>query len=122
MDGEGVEQQVGKDRLFAIHRLRGGFRVKGVAPEGDGAPQSAAVFVAYEVRRGNPFRHYQPLDFDLGAAPIEIETQHATIAARERNVLVLHPHQRNFELTVRGFDPHRDLRVKVVPAAVERAQ
>src|SRR5690606_2282937 len=55
-EGEGAAPEtVGKDRMFALQRLRGGFRVKGVGGEAD-PPTSTAVFVAYEVRRGNPFR------------------------------------------------------------------
>jgi hypothetical protein len=105
----------GKDRLFALQKLRGGFRVKGLA-DAAGTPNGAAVWVAYETRRGNPFRQYQRLDFDLAKAPIEIEARRATVAACEGNVLVLRPREPDFELTVRGFDPHRDLRVRVAPA------
>src|SRR5690606_11329138 len=120
-EGEAAAPEtVGKDRMFALQRLRGGFRVKGVGGEAD-TPPATAVFVAYEVRRGNPFRQYQPLDFDLTQPPIEVRARHATITAQQGNVLVLRPERPDFELTVRGFDPHRDLRVKVVPAESARA-
>lgn len=118
LDGDGVDT-VGKDRQFVLQKLRGGFRVRGVVNGKDVAP-AAVVSVAYEVRRGNPFRHYHALDFDLSKPPIEVTTSHATVSAGEGNVLVLRPERPDFVLTVRGFDLHRDLRVKVM-AVAERA-
>jgi hypothetical protein len=104
---------VGKDARFILQKLRGGFRVRGHA---EGAPVSAVVVtVAYEVRRGNPFRQYHALDFDL--AKLEVSTKGAEVAARKGNVLYLRTQVPLFELSVRGFDPHRDLRVKVLPAS-----
>jgi hypothetical protein len=117
-DADGVDT-VGKDRQFVLQKLRGGFRVRGVASGKDVAP-AAVVSVAYEVRRGNPFRQYHALDFDLSKPPIEITASHAAVSAGEGNVLVLRPQRADFVLTVRGFDLHRDLRVKVVTVA-ERA-
>jgi hypothetical protein len=78
-------------------------------------PRRAAVWVAYEVRRGNPFRHYQPLDFDLTEPPIEMKGRHVRVTACRDNGIILEPERSQFELTVRGFDPHRDLRVRVQP-------
>jgi hypothetical protein len=129
---EGVET-VGKDRQFVLQKLAGGFRIRGVA--GNSASTEAAasaevaasaeaaeipatvVSVAYDVRRGNPFVQYHRLDFDLAAPPIEITAQHAVVVANDRNTLVFRPERPDFVLTVRGFDRHRDLRVRAVPAA-----
>ena len=103
---------VGKDARFILQKLRGGFRVRGHA---EAAPVSAVVVtVAYEVRRGNPFRQYHALDFDL--ANLEVATKGAEVASRQHNVLYLRTKVPAFELSIRGFDPHRDLRVKVLPA------
>lgn len=158
---EGQEGQVvGRDQVFTLQKLRGGFRLKGAsrdagtadqrsgAPDrpsaaGSGAadqpngaaaeglgdqppgthkwrssepPRAAALWVAYEVRRGNPFHHYHALDFELSKSPIEIESRNLSITACVENGLVLRPHRPDFELTVTGFDPHRDIRVKVLPA------
>jgi hypothetical protein len=111
-DSDGPDT-VGKDARFILQKLRGGFRVRGHA---EGAPVSAVVVtVAYEVRRGNPFRQYHALDFDL--ANLEVATKGAEVAARQGNVLYLRAQVPTFELSVRGFDPHRDLRVKVLPAS-----
>jgi hypothetical protein len=104
----------GRDRSFVLQKLRGGFRVKGVPRDGEGLSR-AVVWVAYEVRRGNPFRYYQPLDFELSRPPIQVDARHVRIADCRANGIVLHPEQPDFELTVLGFDPHRDLRVKILP-------
>jgi hypothetical protein len=107
-------ETIGRDTQFVLQKLRGGFRVRG---RGEGSvPPRVVVTAAYEVRRGSPFRHYHSLDFDLAKPPIDVVAKGAVVAARQGNVLVLDPQTRDFELSVRGFDPHRDLRVKVLPA------
>jgi hypothetical protein len=105
-------ETVGKDRQFQLQKLAGGFRLSGVGEAGV-LPRFAAVQAAYDVRRGNPFALYQPLDFDLGDAAIAIETTGATALQRTRNRIVLRIEAPDFELTVRGFDPRRDVRVRV---------
>jgi hypothetical protein len=41
--------------------------------------------------------------------------KHVRVTACQNNGIVLEPEEGRFELTVRGFDPHRDLRVRVQP-------
>jgi hypothetical protein len=106
-------ETVGKDPRFVLQKLRGGFRVRG---HGTAKESGVVVTAAYEVRRGNPFRQYHALDFDLAKEPIEVSAKGAAVAARQGNVLYLRVTAPEFELSVRGFDPHRDLRVKVLPA------
>ena len=105
----------GKNQFFQVQKLHGGFRLVG---NGDGsdqpAPQNAAVWVAYEMRRGNPFRQYQLLDFDLDKPPIEIQTEHAEITRRGGNILVVQIRDPGFCVTIKGFDIHRDIRVRVL--------
>lgn len=118
--GDGVET-VGRDRQFQLVKLVGGFRITG-HPNGDGTslPKHVAVQVAYDVRRGNPFTQYQPLDFALDEPPIEVDAGATSIALQTRNVLVLAVEDAPFDVTVKGFDRHRDIRVKVLP--VEEAR
>lgn len=113
-------EAVDKEHQFALQKLRGGFRIKGTSNQGD-RPTCVAVWVAYDVRRGNPFRQYLPLDFDLGTTPIEIKGRNVTVTACQGNQLVLRSERPDFELTVRGFDQHRDLRVKILPAKDQAA-
>jgi hypothetical protein len=112
-DSSGSVQEVetvGKDRQFQLQKLAGGFRLSGTADP----PRFAAVQAAYEVRRGNPFTLYQPLDFDLGDPAFLVEVTGAEVLRRAGNTIVLRIGAPGFELAVRGFDLRRDVRVKAV--------
>ena len=109
--GDGAEG-AGRDRFFQLQRLRGGFRLAGL---GDAAtmPRHAAVRVAYETRRGNPFAQYQPLDFEMDRPPVELEVEGADVVRRQLNLIAIRIRAPDFHVTVKGFDVHRDIRVKV---------
>ena len=107
-----VDVRGGSGRSFAIAKTEGGFRLSGA---GNGSYLgSLAVQVAYEVRRGNPFARYQPPDFEMSEPPIEISARGATVTRRQANLLVVHVDEPGFELSVVGFDPRRDIRVRAV--------
>lgn len=108
----GVET-VGKDRFFHLQKLRGGFRLSGNGNT-KAMPRHAAVWVAYELRRGNPFGQYQAPDFELDRPPIQVSTVAAEVAQQQRNLLVVRIQKPDFQVTVRGFDVRRDIRVKVL--------
>lgn len=99
---------------FELQRLHGGFCVAGVA-NGEAPPRYLAVRAAYEVRRGNPFALYQPFDFDLDRSPIVLELEGAAFVRRRENELVVRIDDAQFRVTVQGFDPRRDVRVKAIP-------
>jgi hypothetical protein len=109
----GAADIVGSDHFFYLQKLQGGFRVIG-ANDGSAMPPYAGIQVAYEVRRGNPFSLYQPLDFEIDKPPISVEAHGAHIVRLLRNLAVLRIANADFRLTVRGFDARRDVRVKVV--------
>ncbi|NJN05088.1 MAG: hypothetical protein HC814_00005, partial [Rhodobacteraceae bacterium] len=122
-DGSAPTQEVetvGKGRQFQLQKLAGGFRLSGAGNAG-ATPRYAAVQAAYEVRRGNPFALYQPLDFDLGDAAFAVEVAGAEVVRRTANAIVLRIDAPEFELAVRGFDLRRDVRVKAL-ALDEEAQ
>ena len=117
LDGSGDTPGVATARSaqsFELQRLDGGFCVAGLA-DGDTPPRLLMVRAAYEVRRGNPFSLYQPFDFDLDRPPITLEVQGATFVRRLGNELVVRIDDARFRLTVQGFDPRRDVRVKAIP-------
>ena len=118
-DVEGVET-LGADRFFLLQKLHGGFRIAG-AGSGVPMPALAGVQVAYEVRRGNPFSVYQPLYFEMGRPPIEVQVHGAEVVRQLRNLTVLRIQDPDFRLTVKGFDARRDVRVKVVALGDETA-
>jgi hypothetical protein len=101
------------DRFFELQKLQGGFRISGTGSAVE-MPPYTGIQVAYEVRRGNPFALYQPLDFEMDKAPIAIEVQGAELVRLHRNLAVLRIADAQFRVTVRGFDARRDVRVKIV--------
>ena len=109
----GHVETVGRDRFFQLQKLRGGFRLAGTG-NGRPVPRHAAVWVAYETRRGNPFSQYQPPDFEVDKPPIELGTDGAEVLRRQGNILVFKIHRPDFQVMVKGFDVHRDVRVKVL--------
>jgi len=104
------------DRPFRIQQTSGGFCVKG-NPKVEQGLSALNIEVAYEVRKGNPFKKYRPFDFRLDASPITVEARRATIEAVSENKLRFTSTSADFEVEVTGFDRRRDLRVRVVPVA-----
>jgi len=72
--------------------------------------------MAYEVRQGNPFAKYQRLDFEVDKPPITLAVSGARVAQCCMNLIQLLIERTDYEVVVTGYDPHRDLRVKVNPA------
>lgn len=99
---------------FQIQQMNGGFRVKG-NPDVARGRSSFSVEVAYEVRKGNPFKKYLPFDFKLDEAPIRVEAERVSISKIDNNKLMLTAESTDFEVEVTGFDERRDLRVRVIP-------
>jgi len=73
------------------------------------------VWAAYEVRSGNPFKKYSPLDFQLDRPPIRIRLEGARLHLCKENLIQLEVQQEDFRLAVTGFDTRRDLRIKTIP-------
>ena len=78
-------------------------------------PKNIILQMAYEVRSGNPFKKYTPLDFDVAAPPIRIALEGARILLSKQNMIHLEVQEMNFRISVTGFDMHRDLRIKTLP-------
>lgn len=102
----------GKPPQIAVSRVSGGFVIRRATSEGP-PPLKVRAEAAYEIRRGNPFRKYDVLDFDLAGDEIEIDTSGARVITAEGNRLVVAIEENDFTITVKGFDPQRDLRVRV---------
>jgi hypothetical protein len=94
-------------RSLRLTQVKGGFTVLAGADVA-----KAYISAAYEVRRGNAFKKYQPADFELGKAPIEITVEGTTVIEDSLNQLVIGPLQTGSKVTVTGFDPARDLAVR----------
>jgi hypothetical protein len=102
---------------YRITQTPGGFRVAGTE-EGD-LPTALTVRFAYEVRRGNPFKRYNPLDFSLLKKDLKIESDGVSVIDKTHNVLIIAPKSRGFTVDVSGFDPMRDLIVRVDASSAE---
>lgn len=97
---------------YRVTQTERGFRVKGT-DDGD-LPSSVTVRFAYDVRRGNPLKKYNPLDFSvLRRGDLTVRTEGATIIDKAENTLIAQPTHHGFLIEVIGFDPLRDLVVRV---------
>jgi hypothetical protein len=99
---------------FSITRLEGGFHLKCRQKPADGM---VSIQVAYDLPRGNPFKHYDTGDFDFAnAGEITISCQGARLALQQRNQLRLvplgDPDHDTMDLVATGFDPNRDIIVR----------
>jgi hypothetical protein len=108
----------GRPRRFRVAQVERGFRLTG-NPNAERAPVELKVLLAYDVRRGDPIRRYRPFDFDVGSKEIAKAAEGCTIAATEGNSITVRPVAPDFSLSVTGFDPQRDLIVRVTASDSE---
>lgn len=90
----------------------GGFAIR----QGDRSlkiPRFIEVLTAYYVRKGNPFKHYDPDDFDMGSN-ITTSARGAEIVEASGNRTLIRVENEDFEVSFSGFDTRRDLRVRAV--------
>lgn len=97
---------------YHVRKAEGGFTIAG-AGEGTQPPAELLASVAYEVRKGNPFKKYRPFDFKIGAAGVEVDAHEIEIIETSENRLRFSPSTSGFRVQVKGFDPNRNLVVRV---------
>lgn len=68
---------------------------------------------AYDIRQGNPFGKYSPLDFDFSDRTHEIRVKDVKVIRFEQNVLQFDVTAEEFGLAVGGFDRNRDIVVRL---------
>lgn len=106
-------------RYFNVERIEGGFSItlnpETLESEGGDLRLPARLYAeaAYVVRRGNAFKSYDPLDFEMGAGDIRIEQKGASEISKSKNMVFFTAMIPDFYLMVKGFDRNRDLKVKV---------
>jgi len=101
-----------KPQKFDISRIPEGFRVV-LSKKEVSLPTQALIRVAYDVRRGNPFSNYHPMDFNFANKVIKMTISGGDIIDKGRNRMRVSIAEDNFELRVTGFDKHRDLIVDI---------
>ncbi len=103
----------GPPPMIQLTRLTGGFKIL-PHKRAEAPPVSINVRVAYETRRGSPFKKYDPLDFRLDTPPIEVRGTGLSEPPEslDKNYLEFKVDDPQFELVVLGFDTERDLAIR----------
>ena len=111
---------------FAISESSDGFRVS-ANNSAETTPQRARLQVAYDVLRGDPLKLYNRNDFRLhgvGKLPRNIEGGSVETAPqgsqpKDNELYVRIEDPQNFSISVQGFDPNRDVFVRVEKLPLE---
>ena len=105
-----------RPRRLTVQPETGGFMLKaGPGLTVTDLPCRVEARVAYDVEEGDPFKRWSPLDFDFSeeTAGIEIDADGAEIVERQGYALVVEARDLAFRVRVGGFDPNRDLDIRV---------
>jgi hypothetical protein len=98
-------------REVRIQPSRGGFVLRG---DGKSFTRTRyCVAAAYRVRHGDPFNKYHPFDFVIGENGVQAEARSIEVLKVENNTLEFEPTAADYRLHLTGFDPRRDLVVKI---------
>jgi hypothetical protein len=100
---------------FHVSARAGGFRIarhRGVPMPDE---PRLRVSMAYDLARGNPLDYWTRLDFDLrtGRGARIAAAEGVWLDVLDGNVLLLRDLAEHFAVVIEGFDPHRDLFVRV---------
>jgi len=104
-----------REKKFELEQIAGGFQLKASKAKLK-PPASIEVYVAYDVRKGNPLTKYDLSDFRLDQMPIKIKkpSRGLNLTRIHHNTIMADVTKDDFELLVTGFDRNRDLYVKVI--------
>lgn len=98
-----------KPRAFAVAPVASGFTLRptGLTPP----PKTIVVRAAYETLRGNPFNQHHPADFDFSAedSGLAYHGNGVDLRMEQPNLMRVEITNPDFQLSVTGFDPNRDL-------------
>jgi len=102
-----------KPSIFRIDKIEGGFKIS-LKENNISFPVIATIMVAYDVRRGNPFKQYDEFDFNFeDHYSIKINREYVNILHRDLNILKIKILNKNYSFKIVGFDDKRDLIVSV---------
>ncbi|MBL7086717.1 MAG: hypothetical protein ISS28_06435 [Candidatus Cloacimonetes bacterium] len=106
---EGIER---KKIYYYVNKSKTGFMLKNKTGVNKKDYQIKIV-VAYDVPSGNPFKQYHPFDFNLSAKEFKIKKKGCKVLLIENNIYIIEIKKNQFEFSVNGFDPNRDIIVKI---------
>ena len=111
-----------RKKRYRLEKVAGGFRVCTGDLDAD-VPTLIEIRTAYDVRRGNALKKYDPADFDLSDKDFTITGRGVEVTEGGENRMVVKVLDRDFELSVTGFDEKRDVLVNInVKEAEDAAQ
>jgi len=102
-------------KWYQIAPRAGGFAVRRDRKVAMPANTALRVAVAYDIPQGDPIRKWNPLDFVIGVEQGTLKPEERGLMAvpQQGNIVELRDIADDFEFCVEGFDPHRDLFVRV---------
>ncbi len=110
-----MEPVVPHPKWFQITERSGGFTVS--RNQGIPLPVQPAlkVAIAYDIPNGDPLRNWSPIDFEIFGKNGGLTPKGHGVKPRriDGNILHLDVQEEDFRFVVQGFDPHRDLYVRV---------
>jgi len=106
----------GRKKFARIEAIESGFAIKpSQGAESATYPLLFKVMLAYDTAAGNPFKKHSPFDFDLtdkNSVSLELSKSVSLIDA-SANQVELEVAEPDFEVKISGFDPNRDVKVKL---------
>lgn len=118
-----IEPPPPKPRIARLHSIENGFSIRKADSAGEAQyPIRFRVRAAYDTASGNPFKKYNPLDFNFSTSSmIKIGATKDTVKlmSRSENELEFEVSGKQFQVDVTGFDPNRDLLVKLKTESME---
>jgi hypothetical protein len=114
-DRTGIQPPVPELKWFHITEREGGFTIARTASVPIPSNPTLKVSLAYDLPRGDPIRNWSPLDFRIGSRAGYLQPTGKGWRAKSLsgNVVMLSEIEEAFRFSVRGFDLHRDLFIRV---------
>ncbi|MDF1818643.1 MAG: hypothetical protein P1U54_08395 [Immundisolibacteraceae bacterium] len=103
-----------QQKKFILSQRSGGFEFHLSDYGLEKLPLNIKVSMAYDVRRGNPFKRWKAADFDVSENALLIEVNGGDILRQKKNEINLKIDSKKFIFKVTGFDPERDLIVDLI--------
>ena len=96
--------------LFKVTKSKGGFKIS-LNDDKALLPIRLKIKVAYDIRKGNPFKNYSLFDFDLNK--LIIESTGCSIDNILNNEMEIKAKAQDFSMEINGFDLNRDLVIDI---------
>ncbi|MEN8877609.1 MAG: hypothetical protein ABF338_10280 [Hyphomonas sp.] len=120
---DNVETPAPKPKVARLVSIENGFSIRRAAGASEADyPVRFCVRAAYDTASGNPFKKYDPLDFSFSRKSelrVGATKDTVTLVRRSDNELEFDVSGEAFQVDVTGFDPNRDLLVKLKTVAME---